>query len=367
MAPMKVGVIGCGNISGIYLTNMPHFDALEVVACADMDPRRAEEAAKKYGISTALSVEDLLANDEIEIVVNLTTPPSHFEVAMAAVKAGKSVHGEKPLTINIEDAETLLSAAAAKGVRVGAAPDTFLGAGIQTCRQLIDEGAIGEPVAATAFMTHHGTENWHPDPAFYYKIGGGPMLDMGPYYLTALVNLMGPIRRVSGSTRITFPERTIGSEPLRGTKIVVETPTHVAGVMDFENGAIGTIMTSFDVWAANLPRIEIYGTEGSLSVPDPNTFSGPVRLFRSSTGEWEDVPVTRRFAGNSRGLGVADMATAIRSGTPHRASGELGLHVLETMHAFQRSSESGGHVDIAHKAARPEALPDGLIEGSIPT
>jgi predicted dehydrogenase len=189
------------------------------------------------------------------------------------------------------------------------------------------------------------------------------MLDMGPYYLTALVNLIGPIRRVSGSTRITFPERTIGSERLRGTKIEVETPTHVAGVMDFENGAVGTIVTSFDVWASNLPRIEIYGTEGSLSVPDPNTFGGPVRLFQPRTGAWEDVPVTRRFAENSRGLGVADMAIAIGEGVPHRASGDLGLHVLEVMHAFQRSSESGEGIGSAHGGARPEALSDELVAG----
>ena len=353
---MKVGVIGCGNISGIYLTNMPQFDALEVVACADLVPERAVSAAEQYGIDSALSMDELLADDEIEIVVNLTTPHAHFEVAMAAVEAGKSVHGEKPLTVEVADAEALLKSAAARGVRVGAAPDTFLGAGIQMCRELIDKGAIGEPVAATAFMTNHGHESWHPDPAFYYQRGGGPMLDMGPYYLTALVNLIGPIKRVSGSTRITFPERTIGSEHLRGTKIEVETPTHVAGVVDFENGAIGTIMTSFDVWAANLPRIEIYGTEGSLSVPDPNTFGGPVRLYQPRTGEWVDVPVTRRFAENSRGLGVADMAVSIAAGVPHRASGELGLHVLEVMHAFQRSSENGRHTEIRHACARPEAL-----------
>lgn len=363
LEPLKVGVIGCGNISGIYLTNMPRFDALEVVACADLIHERAVRAAETHGIARALSVEELLADDEIEIIVNLTTPHSHFEVALAAVEAGKSVHGEKPLTVDLDDAEALLSAAAARNVRVGAAPDTFLGAGIQTCRQLIDEGAIGEPVAATAFMMIHGHEGWHPDPEFYYQPGGGPMLDMGPYYLNALVNLIGPIERVSGSTRITFPERTIGSEPLRGTKIAVEIPTHLAGVLDFENGAIGTIVTSFDVWATNLPHIEIYGTEGSLSVPDPNTFGGPVRVFRSGASQWEDVPVTRRFAGNSRGLGVADMAIAIRSGMAHRTSGELGLHVLEVMHALQQSSDSGSHVQLTRKCSRPDALPDDLITG----
>jgi len=246
-----------------------------------------------------------------------------------------------------------------KGLRVGSAPDTFLGGGLQTCRKLIDDGAIGEPVAAVAFMTGHGPEGWHPDPEFFYKPGAGPMFDMGPYYLTALVSLLGPITRVTGSTRISFPERTIGSGPKHGQKIVVETPTHVAGVLDFAGGAVATIITSFDVWAANLPRIEIYGSEGSLSVPDPNTFGGPVRIRLARDKEWRDVPLTHVYTENCRGLGVAEMAQAIRTGRPHRASGELAFHVLDAMAAFEEASTSGRHVVITSGPPRVEALPAG--------
>ena len=275
---VKVGVIGCGNISGIYLRNAKVLKGLEVVAAADLVRERAEARAAEYGVPRARSVRALLADPEIRIVLNLTIPKAHASVALAALRAGKSVYNEKPLAIRLEDARRMLKLAKARRLRVGGAPDTFMGAGGQTCRKLIDDGVIGRPVAATAFMMCHGHEGWHPAPDFYYQPGGGPMFDMGPYYLTALVNLMGPVRRVTGSARITFPIRTITSQPLHGTKITVRTPTHIVGVMDFASGAVGTIITSFDVWAAQLPRIEVYGSAGTLSVPDPNTFGGPVRL-----------------------------------------------------------------------------------------
>ena len=354
--PMKVGVIGCGTISGIYFQNMTKLSGLDVVACADLVDERSRAVQSKYPGIQAMTADELLADPSIDIVVNLTQPGNHFEVMKAGIAAGKHVYGEKPLCSSIEEAADLLSLADAAGLRVGGAPDTFLGAGIQTCRELIDEGEIGEPVAATAFMTNHGHESWHPDPAFYYKPGAGPMLDMGPYYLTALVNLMGPADSVSGSARITFPERTITSDPLNGTKIEVEVPTHVAGTVNFQNGAVATVITSFDVWAANLPRVEIYGTEGSLSVPDPNTFGGPIRVWRGGSDEWTDIPVTKPFSDNSRGVGVADMADAIASGRPASASGALGAHVLEIMHAFGRSSDSGRRIDLATTCERPPML-----------
>jgi predicted dehydrogenase len=362
MDQSRVGVIGCGFISGIYLKNMPRFAALDVVACADIAPGRAEQVAAANPGIEAMSVEALLADPSVDIIVNLTPPFAHHEIAKASLSAGKHVHGEKPLTVSFDEATELLALAKKMGKRIGCAPDTFLGAGIQTCRQLIDAGAIGEPVAATAFMTNHGHESWHPAPAFYYQRGGGPMLDMGPYYLTALVNLMGPVAAVSGSTRVTFPERTIGSEPLRGTKIKVETPTHVTGAVNFASGAVATVITSFDVWSADLPRVEIYGTEGSLSVPDPNTFGGPVRVWRSGKGEWEEVAVTRPFAENSRGVGVADMAVAIANKAPHRASGDLAAHVLETMLAFERSSDSGRRIELTTTCEKPEPLPVDLLK-----
>ena len=305
-----------------------------------------------------------MADPAIEIVVNLTIPKAHAEVNLAAIAAGKNVHCEKPLAVTREDGRRTLAAAQEKGVLLGCAPDTFMGGGSQTCRKLIDDGWIGKPVALTAFMTCHGHESWHPDPEFYYEPGGGPMLDMGPYYLTALVNLVGPVARVTGSTRVTFAERVITSQPKYGKHVNVETPTHIAGVMDFANGAVGTIITSFDVWFADLPRIEIYGTAGSLSVPDPNTFGGPVKVRRAGAAAWSEVPHTHSDD-VSRGIGVADMAYALRYGRPHRANGALGYHVLDVMHAFQDASESGQHVKIASTCTQPAALPLGLPAGEL--
>ena len=364
MKTTKVGIIGCGNISSIYLKNCQQvFEILEVAACADLIEQRAADQAEKFGVAKACSVEELLADDEIEIVVNLTIPNAHSSVAMAALEAGKSVHNEKPLTITRDEGERLLALATDKGLRVGCAPDTFLGAGLQTCRKLIDDGAIGEPVAASAFMTCHGHESWHPDPEFYYKVGGGPMFDMGPYYITAMVSLMGPVTRVTGSARITFPQRVITSKPKKGTVIDVEVPTHVVGVMDFACGAVATSITSFDVWGANLPRIEVYGSEGSLSVPDPNGFGGPVLIRRPGEHEWSDAPHSHGYAENSRGIAVADMAHSLRSGREHRCNGQLAYHVLDVMHAVHDASRTGRHVKLESTCTQPEALPTGLREG----
>jgi predicted dehydrogenase len=357
MERMKVGVVGCGNISGIYFKAGERFEILDIVAAADLDIARAKAKAQEFGIPKACSVDDLLFDPEIQIVINLTIPNAHHEISRKALLAGKYAYAEKPMAISIEEGRDLLQIAQEKKLQVGGAPDTFLGAGLQTCRELIDQGQIGEPVGATAFMMGHGHESWHPDPEFYYKPGGGPMFDMGPYYLTALVSLIGPVRRVTGSAQIIFPERTITSQPKAGTKIAVETPTTIAGIMDFTNGAVGTIVTSFDTWAANLPRIEIYGTEGSLQVPDPNGFGGPVRIWRRETREWQDIPVTRPYAENTRGIGVADMAYAVQEGREPRAGGALTFHVLEAMNGFLIASEQGRHYEMTSTCHRPEALP----------
>jgi predicted dehydrogenase len=325
---------------------------------------RAQARAQEYG-TQAFTVDQMLAHPDVGIIINLTIPKAHGEIGLRAVNAGKSVYNEKPLALSRDEAREMLAVAAKNGVRVGGAPDTFMGAGIQTCRKLIDDGAIGEPIAATAFMMGHGHESWHPDPDFYYQPGGGPMFDMGPYYLTALAALIGPIKRVSGSTRITFPERTITSKPKAGQKINVRVPTHVVGVMDFANGAIGTIITSFDVWKHSMPRIEIYGTEGSLLVPDPNSFGGPVMLAKAGEKEWTDIPLAHSYADQSRGLGVADMVSAIRAGRAHRASGELAYHVLDTMHAIHDASDAGAHVTLQSTLTRPAPLPIGLADGEI--
>ncbi len=360
----KFGIIGCGNISGIYLKADKTFNNLELVACADLDMDRARAKAAEHNIK-AYTVDQLLADPEIEIVVNLTIPAAHAEVSTAAVQAGKAAYSEKPFALNRTDGEALLKAAAAKGVRVGCAPDTFLGGGLQTCRKLVDDGVIGEPVAATAFMMSRGHEHWHPNPAFYYQPGGGPMFDMGPYYLTALVSILGPVRRVTGLTRASFPERRVTSQPNYGQIIKVEVPTHVAGLLEFASGAIGTIITTFDVKAAQLPRLEIYGSEASLSLPDPNTFGGPVRVRGVGDSDWQDVPLTHIYTENSRGLGVADMADAIRHNRPHRASGDLAHHVLDIMQAFHDASATGKHIDLTSSCERPAMLPIGLQPGEI--
>jgi predicted dehydrogenase len=278
---VKVGVIGCGKISGIYLENGAIFDDIEIVACSDLVLERAEAQAKAYGVPKACGPEELLADEEVEIVLNLTVPVVHAEVSMRALEAGKHVYTEKPLAVSLEDGRRMLEVAAERDLRIGCAPDTFLGGGLQTCRKVMDEGIIGEPVAVSALMLTHGPEDWHPNPDFYYQPGAGPMFDMGPYYLTALTTLMGSVRRVTGSARVTFPERMITSEPLAGTTIAVNTPTHVAGVMDFESGAVGTLVTTFDVWSESQSKIDLYGTEGTLSLPDPNFADGPVRLWRT--------------------------------------------------------------------------------------
>jgi predicted dehydrogenase len=365
MKTTNVGVVGCGNISGIYFKVCGMMQNLQVVACADLVPEKARAAAEKHGIPKVLSTDELLADPDVEIVLNLTIPKAHHEVALAAIETGKHVHGEKPLSVNRAAGRRVIEAARAKGVRLGNAPDTFLGAGCQTCRKLIDEGAIGRPIAGVANMMGWGHETWHPDPEFYYKPGGGPMLDMGPYYLTHLVNLLGPVRRVTGSTGMGFKERTISSQPKAGQVIKVEVPTYVAGILDFQNGAIVNINTSFDIRAAQLPLIQIYGTEGTLNVPDPNGFGGKPMIWRLAERQWKEVPLEFAYAENSRGLGVADMAAAIQSGRPHRASGALAFHVLDIMEAIHDASDKGRHIELKSHVDRPAPMPQGLKEGEI--
>lgn len=359
MKQYRVGIVGCGNISGTYFRNLtgPFGAQVRVVACADLDPQRAQAKAAEFPGVRALTPAALLADPAIEIVVNLTLPQTHFEVALAAIEAGKHVYSEKPLALTREQGRRLLAEAAKRGVRIANAPDTFLGAAHQTCRKLVDEGAIGTPVAASAFMLCRGHEHWHPDPEFYYREGGGPLFDMGPYYLTALVNLLGPVARVTGSARISFPTRTITSEKKRGTMIPVEVPTHVAGVLDFACGAVGTLVTSFDVWSHQLPRLEIYGSGGSLSVPDPNGFGGAVKIWSPRTKEWTEVPHSHPYAENSRGLGVADLAAALEAAAPHAASGQLAFHVLDLMHALHDASGEGRHQTVESRCERPPMQP----------
>lgn len=366
MSKVKVGIVGCGNISGIYFQNLTKtFINTEVFACSDIVEERAREAAAKYNFPNIMSTEELLNCSEIQIVVNLTVPKIHFAVCKAALVAGKHVYVEKPLALTMEQGNELVKLAAEKGLMLGCAPDTFLGGGIQTCRKLIEDGFIGTPIAASAFMVCHGHESWHPDPEFYYEQGGGPMFDMGPYYLTALVSLLGEARTVCGMTRISFPQRTITSEKKFGKVIDVEVPTHVAGTIQFKNGAIASMITSFDVWSSTLPRIEIYGSMGTLIVPDPNTFGGPVLLKMAHSSEFKEIPLTHIYIDNSRGIGVADMAQCIMDGGKPRASGELANHVLEIMHAFHISSDTRKYYELTSHCDQPKILPLNLTKGYI--
>ena len=356
MTSIGIAIVGCGNISDIYLQNLTQSQTVRVLACADLDVALATATAAKYGLPYAAMLDDVLRDPSVEIIVNLTTPDAHAAVAMAALSVGKHVYNEKPLALGLAEARQMLELAAAKNLRLGCAPDTFLGGGLQTCRQLIDDGAIGTPVAATAFMTCAGHESWHPNPSFYYQPGAGPLFDMGPYYLTALVNLLGPVQRVTGMARASFSERTVTSQPLGGQVIEVNTPTHISGLLEFVSGVQGTIITSFDVQAAHLPSLEIHGSLGSLSLPDPNTFGGPVQLFTTAQPAWQQLPIAHGYTDNSRGLGVLDMAVALRTGAAHRASGALALHVLEVMHGILESAEAGQHVTIQSRPSRPAAL-----------
>jgi predicted dehydrogenase len=354
---IKVGLIGCGAVSNMYFKGCAAYDNLQFAACASLDPAQTEAKAKEHKIR-ASSVEGLLADPEIQIVLNLTVPKAHARIDCAALNAGKHVYSEKPFGINRSECRRVLEVADKKKLRVGCAPDTFLGGGAQTARKLIDDGVIGRPVAGVAFLCGHGPESWHPTPEFFYEKGGGPMFDMGPYYITALVNLLGPVKRVTGSARVTFPTRTITSAPNAGKIITVETSTHVAGIMDFANGAAVTIIQSFDLWTHSLPTLEIYGSEASLSVPDPNCFGGPVKIGRPGKA-WEEVALTHR-TDLGRGSGLADMAKGIVTGRPHRASGELAFHVLDVMSAFEEASTTGRHIEISSTCERPAALPVGL-------
>ncbi|WP_345030549.1 Gfo/Idh/MocA family oxidoreductase [Kutzneria kofuensis] len=349
---MRIGLIGAGNISGQYVNTLPRLDNVVLTRIADLDPAKASALASKAEVP-ACTPDELYAASDVDIVLNLTIPLAHAEVALAAIGAGKHVYGEKPLAADTAAAKSILDAAAAAGVVVGCAPDTVLGTGVQTARASLDAGDIGVPVAATAFMTTPGHERWHPSPEFYYEPGGGPLLDMGPYYLTALVTLLGPVRRVVGMSSAPRATRVIGSGPRAGTTFPVRVATHVTGVLEHVGGELSTLMMSFDIWGAQLPRIEVYGTEGSLSVPDPNNFDGTVQIFRD---DWVDLPVLAGYPDAGRGFGLADMTRSIVDGTPHRADGKLAYHVLDVMECLLRAAETGTSVRIGSTCERPAAV-----------
>lgn len=362
MEPVGIGLIGCGTISGAYLRAAATFDVLKFVACADIDPAAAKRTEETFGVP-AMTVDALLAHDDVDVVLNLTIPAAHGEVNLAALTAGKHAYCEKPFGLDVGEGRAVLAAAAAAGLRVGCAPDTFLGGGHQTVRELIDGGVVGKPVAGTAFMMSPGPESWHPNPGFYYQPGGGPLFDMGPYYLTALVHVLGPVRRVAAITARGRDKRLATSEARAGEIIDVDVDTHTAGTLEFHNGCVVTVVMSFDVRLHSNRFIEIHGVDASLSSPDPNGFGGLVRV--SNGREWEDRPLTHGYTANMRSIGLADMCMGIRTNRPHRCDGELAQHVLEIMAAFGESSVEGRHVTIASRPERPNPLPTGLTEGQL--
>ncbi|MFI2489058.1 Gfo/Idh/MocA family protein [Promicromonospora kroppenstedtii] len=360
--PLRVGIVGVGAIAGQYLSTFERLDAVRLVAVADLDAARAEAVAAEQG-ARALTVEELTTDPEVDLVLNLTIPAAHAEIALRAIAGGKAVYGEKPLAVTLEDARAILDAGQAAGVRVGCAPDTVLGTGVQTARKAIDDGAIGQPVAATATMMTPGHERWHPNPDFYYQPGGGPLLDMGPYYVTALVTLLGPVESVVGAASHTRTTRTIGSGPRAGETVPVDVDTHVTGVLRHVSGALSTLVMSFDSVATRASNIEVHGQAGSLVVPDPNGFDGDV-LLHELGGSWETLPPSAGYRGAGRGYGVADLATT-PSGVPARADGVLAYHVLEVMTALLAAADSGTTVAVESRCERPAAVPlsDGPVLG----
>lgn len=361
---LSVGVVGCGVISRVYFEALNRFHDLTGVVCTDLSPAAAERAAAAFGLEVAADLEQLLAHPSVEAVLVLTPPSSHADIVDAALRAHRHVYSEKPLATSARRAAELVNLAHEQGLLLGSAPDTFLGAGLQTARRLLDAGRIGEPLAAVATMVGHGPESWHPDPEFFYRRGGGPLWDMGPYYITALVHLLGPVRRVTAFGRVSLTSRLITSEPRRGSVIHPEIPTHVSATLEMASGPLVTLLVSFDVWASNLPRLEVFGSEATLSAPDPNTFGGPLRVLEQK-GAIEEVPLAGPYATQSRGIGLADLARARETGRPPRASGELALHVVEVMAAIERSADIGAIVEVASQPARPAPLPETLAEGEV--
>jgi predicted dehydrogenase len=356
---INIGIVGAGNISARYMKGLQNFPGLSVKYIADIDHGRAAALAAEFSVPGSGGAEDLLADESIDVVINLTPPNLHASTVIQALEAGKSVYVEKPLATNREDALLMLKAERENPGILGSAPDTFLGSAGQTARHAIDAGLIGTPIGASAFVRSSRAETWHPNPGFLFEQGGGPVMDMGPYYIAALVNCLGPIRRVSAEARIGSPTRTVTAPDRVVDEVPVSVNTHASAVFSFESGAVGTILMSFDVWDTTLPRIEIYGTEGTLGLNDPNTFDGDVRLKRREHSEWQVLePVTPLFGAvgtpeqHRRGLGVNDLAGAL-AGQPHRANSAFAFHVLDAMLAIDESAAAGQAIVLESRADRP--------------
>ncbi|MEP3278438.1 MAG: Gfo/Idh/MocA family oxidoreductase [Stappiaceae bacterium] len=363
---LNVGIIGCGNISAAYMSLSSLFKSITVRACADMNQDAAKARAAEFELR-ADTIEDLLKADDIDIIVNLTIPDAHYQVSKSILEAGKHVYSEKPFVLSLEEGSNLAEVAAQKGLRVGSAPDTFLGGAHQHARHLIDSGAIGKVTSGTAHVMSHGMEHWHPNPDFFFKPGAGPVLDVGPYYVTNLIQLIGPVKRVMAISSTPSPHRTIGSQPRAGEKIPVETPTTIHALLEFDNGAVITMGTSWDVWHHGHQNMELYGEDGTLYVPDPNFFGGDLQMTKGSE-PLEALPAFDHPLGvpnqehgngmmaNYRTAGLADMASAIMEGRPHRCSLEMSLHAVDVMTSILKAGETGTPVDLTTTCERPTAL-----------
>jgi predicted dehydrogenase len=352
---MKIGIVGCGVISKHYVENSSAFDAFELVACADLDPAFAEALAADTGLE-AVSVDELIADPALDAVLNLTPPAAHVPVTMAALAAGKHVYTEKPLATQAADAAALVAEAERRGLLLGCAPDIFLGGAYQAARGLIDEGAIGEPVAVSAAMLVGGADAWHPSPEQFFQDGAGPLLDMGPYYLSVIVALLGPISRVAGFAKTLTPERSIAVGPRAGGRFSPTTPTHVSAALELESGATANLVASFEATDRYVCDLEIHGREGVLALPDPNSFEGPLRI-RRNRGEWEELPYASRGAREARGIGLNDLAEAVAEGRAPRASGLLAAHVVDVARSVLAAAAEGETIDVTSRAERPEPLP----------
>lgn len=393
---VNVAMIGVGDISGIYLKNLTEtFKEVRLIGVCDLIPERAQKgvdfckAQREKGIDCEIpriypTMWDAFKDDDVHVILNLTRPYEHYEVSKHALLAGKHVFSEKPLAADMIEADELVAIAEQRNLYMGGAPDTFMGAGIQTCRKLIDDGVIGDVIGSACFMICHGHETWHPDPEFYYKRGGGPMLDMGPYYVTALLQLVGEVKGVTGVTRRMFDKRLITSQPHYGKVVDVDVDTYVTGILHFSSGAIGTIFTTFDVYYGqrNPACFEVYGTKGTLNVPDPNTFGGPIRLFRPEdqappkpgdpallgveNNPWagyREMPLLFDYRDNYRALGLADMCKAIETKRDWRCNYRQQHHVLEILTGFEESSRRGAYLPLKTRYERTAPMKNNPMRG----
>ena len=385
MQKMNVGVVGCGAISDIYISNGMKFAGCDIVACCDIIPARAEEKAAAYGIPKVCTLDEMLKDDSIDIVLDLTVHAAHYPISIEALGAGKHIYNEKPLAATFAEGAEIMRLAKEKGLYVGCAPDTILGGRTQTIRKMIDGGRIGFPIGAAAFMACHGHECWHANPFFIYQPGGGPIFDMGPYYLSTLAYLLGPVKRLSGMVSTPFKERVITAPHLYGQRIEVEVPTHINAMLEYENGVVANVVFTYDIWDSHLPRLEIFGSEGTVSMCEadplagPDIFGGeilyrhmddsdwlgpPDRIPRKEASEWERAGMEFPYNENSRGVGLAEMVYAIQNGLPNRASGDMALHVLEIAHGVHESSRSGEYYTMSTTFTRPDILPEDVVEFS---